>query len=220
MTLEDIMRTNGTCRYYRNDAVDDDVLVRVLDCARWAPSGGNRQPLRFVAVRDREKKRRLKALYLPLWNDFLAALNVGEKNYAARPQLLVDADHFANHLEQVPVMLIVCARLADVEPTDVALDRLSVVGGASIYPAVQNVLLAARAAGLGTALTTLLCAAEPAVKDLLDIPDDVATAAMVTLGWPARPFPRRLNRRPLAAFAFTDTYGAGALATTAPARAL
>ena len=97
------------------------------------------------------------------------------------------------------------------QPTDAALDRLSVVGGASIYPAVQNVLLAARAEGLGSALTTLLCAAEPEVKTLLGIPDDIATAAMVTIGWPARAFVRRLNRRPLTEFAFTDTYGDGAL---------
>ncbi|MGR9092360.1 MAG: nitroreductase family protein [Gammaproteobacteria bacterium] len=210
MTLDEIMRTNGTCRYYTTGPVDDDALRRVLDGARWAPTGGNRQPLRFIAVRDPAKKRRLKALYLPLWNDFLNAINAGEKQYDARPKLLVDADYFANHLEQIPVMLIVCVRLADVQPTDAALDRLSVVGGASIYPAVQNVLLAARAEGLGSALTTLLCAAEPDVKTLLGIPDDVATAAMVTIGWPARPFPRKLNRRPLAEFAFTDTYGDGA----------
>ena len=211
MTLEEIMRTNGTCRYYTTDPVDDAVLSRVLDCARWAPTGGNRQPLRFIAVRDAAKKQRLKALYLPLWNHFLDGINAGEKHYDARPKLLVDADHFANHLEQIPVMLIVCARLADVQPTDAVLDRLSVVGGASIYPAVQNVLLAARAEGLGTALTTLLCAVEPEVKTLLGIPDDVATAAMVTIGWPARPFPRKLKRRPLAEFAYTDTYGDGAL---------
>ena len=211
MQLAEIMRTNGTCRYYTTAPVDDTVLARVLDCARWAPSGGNRQPLRFIAVRDPEKKRRLKDLYLPLWNDFLAAINAGAKHYEARPKLLVDADHFAHHLDQVPVMLVVCARLADVQPTDVALDRLSVVGGASIYPAVQNVLLAARAEGLGSALTTLLCAVEPEVKTLLGIPDDIATAAMVTIGWPARAFVRRLNRRPLAEFAFTDTYGNGAL---------
>ena len=211
MTLEEIMRTNGTCRYYTRDPVDDAVLARVLDCARWAPTGGNRQPLRFIAVRDAAKKRELKALYLPLWNHFLDAIQAGEKHYDARPKLLVDANHFANHLEHIPVMLMACARLADVQPTDAGLDRLSVVGGASIYPAVQNVLLAARAEGLGTALTTLLCAVEPDVKMLLGIPDDVATAAMVTVGWPARPFPRKLNRRPLAAFAFTDTYGDGAL---------
>lgn len=207
MTLNEIMRTNGTCRYYTTDPVSEEVLSRVLDGARWAPTGGNRQPLRFVAVRDPEKKRKLKSLYLPIWNAFLDGINAGEKHYDARPKLLVDADHFANHLDEIPVMLVVCARLADVQPTDIELDRLSIVGGASVYPAVQNVLLAARAEGLGTALTTLLCAVEPAVKSLLEIPDDISTAAMVTIGWPKHAFPRKLKRRPLSEFAFTDTFG-------------
>ncbi len=104
-------------------------------------------------------------------------------------------------------MLVVCARLADVHPTDTELGRLSIVGGASVYPAIENILLAAREAGLGTALTTLLCAVEAEVKVLLRVPDDISTAAMVTIGWPAKPFPRKLTRRPLSEFAFTDRYG-------------
>src|SRR5262245_5762697 len=92
--------------------------------------------------------------------------------------------------------------------TDRHLDRLSIVGGASVYPSVQNLLLAARAEGLGTALTTLLCAVEPQVKGLLAIPDGVATAAMVALGYPAKGFPKKLARRPLAEWCFGDTYGA------------
>lgn len=207
MTLEQIMRTNGACRYYKNDPVSDDVLVKVLDSARWAPSGGNRQPLRFIVVRDDEKKKTLKDLYLTIWDAFLADINAGEKRYNALPKLLVDASHFANHLDQIPVLLVVCARLADVEPTDVNLDRLSIVGGASVYPAVQNVLLAARNAGLGTTLTTILCGAEGEVKKLLNIPEDISTAAMVAMGWPAQAFPQKLRRRPLAEFTFVDTFG-------------
>src|SRR5262245_38008877 len=91
--------------------------------------------------------------------------------------------------------------------TDRHLDRLSIVGGGSVYPSVQNLLLAARAEGLGTALTTLLCAVEPDVKALLGIPDEFITAAMIPLGWPAAPFPRRVGRGPLAAMAFVDTFG-------------
>lgn len=206
MELNELMRTNGTCRYYKLDAVSNEVLARVLDAARWAPSGGNRQPLRFIAVRDREKKRRLKALYLPIWHDYVKDIDAGKNRVQARPKLLVDADHFAQHMEEIPILLVVCARLADVHPTDTALDRLSIVGGASIYPAVQNVLLAARNEGLGTALTTLLCGVEPQVKALLGIPDDISTAAMVTMGWPAKPFPEKLSRRRLSQFAFTDRY--------------
>jgi len=205
------MRTNGTCRYYKSDEVPDELLAQVLDAARWAPSGGNRQPLRFIAVRDPEKKCQLKALYLPIWNNYVKGIDAGENRVQALPKLIEDADYFANHMDEIPIMLVVCARLDDVHPTDTALGRLSIVGGASIYPAVQNVLLAAREHGLGTALTTLLCAVEPEVKVLLGIPGDVSTAAMVTIGWPANPFPKKLTRRPLSEFAFTDHYGEGVL---------
>ena len=160
MDLSEIMRTNGTCRYYKSDEVSDILLAQVLDAARWSPSGGNRQPLRFIAVRDLEKKRRLKALYLPIWNDYVKGIDAGENRVQARPKIVEDADYFANHMDEIPIMLVVCARLADVHPTDAALERLSIVGGASIYPGVQNVLLAAREQGLGTALTTLLCAVD------------------------------------------------------------
>jgi nitroreductase len=108
------------------------------------------------------------------------------------------------------VLLVVCAQLGDLLATDRHLDRLSVVGGGSIYPAVQNVLLAARAEGLGTALTTLLCAVEPQVKELLAIPADALTAALVPLGWPARPLPKKLARRPLSDICFGDAWGAPA----------
>jgi nitroreductase len=208
MTLQEVIETTGTCRYYRPDAIPLDVLTRVLDAARYAPSGGNRQPVRLIAVRDAEKKRTLKEWYLPIWDAYAGRIKQAAPLDAARARLLENADHFARHLDEVPVLLVVCAALSDVLPTDQGLDRLSIVGGASVYPAVQNVLLKARDAGLGTALTTLLCMVEPQVKQLLHIPDGIATAAMITLGYPAKPFPKRLRRRPLAEMAFGDVYGA------------
>jgi nitroreductase len=207
MDLLEAIRTTPTCRFYTPDPVADDVLARVLDAARFAPTGGNRQPVRFVAVRDAAKRRRLAALYLPHWQRYYAQVTRGERRVGALPQIVANADHFARHLADVPVLVVVCAKLDDVHPTDAALGRLSVVGGASIYPAVQNLLLAARAEGLGSALTTLLCAEEPRVKELLMIPPDIATAAAIALGWPARPFPQRLDRAPLARSAFLDRYG-------------
>ncbi|MBI2800957.1 MAG: nitroreductase family protein [Gammaproteobacteria bacterium] len=208
MTLLDIMRTNGTCRFYKPDPVSDAMLAQVLDAARWGPTGGNRQPVSFIAVRDRRKKEALQALYLPIWNTYFEGYRSGSVRIGATPSLLGNADYFAHHMAGIPVMLVVCMRLADVHPTDHQLGRLSIVGGASVYPAVQNVLLAAREAGLGTALTTLLCAEEPKVKALLKIPEDISTAAMVTLGWPVKPFPKKLKRRPLGDMAFVDEYGA------------
>jgi nitroreductase len=200
-----VIETTPTCRFYRPDPVPGDVLARVFDATRWAPTGGNRQGVRFVAVRDAAKRRQLRDLYLPLWENYVARATA--RPGAPRPRLLENADHFARHLDEIPVLVVVCARLEDLLATDRHLERLSIVGGASVYPSVQNLLLAARAEGLGTALTTLLCAVEPQVTALLGIPDGVATAAMVTLGYPARGFPRRLARRPLAETCFVDNYG-------------
>lgn len=208
MELSAIMQSTGTCRHYTAEPVPDTVLAEVLDAARWAPSGGNRQPVSLIVVRERATKEALQALYLPFWESYVAGIGSGTVRLGIRDQRVFHAaDHFARHLADIPVMVVVCARLADVHPTDTALGRLSIVGGASVYPAVQNVLLAARAAGLGSALTTLLCAAEDEVKALLGIPADVSTAAMVTLGWPEKPFPRKLARRPLAEMAWAERYG-------------
>ena len=208
MQFTDVVRTSATCRYYKPDPVPVALLGRVLDAARWAPSGGNRQPLRFIVVRDAARKRQLQDLYLPIWDQYVAGIRQGSVRVGAKPGIVDHADHFARHLADIPVLLLVCARLADVHPTDHQLGRLSVVGGASIYPAVQNVLLAARDAGLGTALTTLHCAVEPALKTIFAIPEDISVAAMVTLGWPAQALPTKLARRPLAEMVFADTYGA------------
>ena len=102
---------------------------------------------------------------------------------------------------------MVCARLEDVHPTDHELGRLSVVGGASIYPAVQNLLLSCRAVGLGSALTTLLCHEEAKIKELLAIPADISVVATIALGYPEKPFPKKLSRRPVSEIAFVDRYG-------------
>jgi nitroreductase len=205
MDFREVIETTGACRFYRPDPVPGDVLARVLDAARYAPTGGNRQGVRLLAVRDAGKRRALRDLYVPLWEQYMA--RAGARPGAPLPKLIQAADHMARHLDEVPVLLVVCAQLGDLLATDRHLDRLSVVGGGSIYPAVQNVLLAARAEGLGTALTTLLCAVEPQVKTLLAIPDDVLTAALVPLGYPARGFPKKLARRPLGDLCFGDAWG-------------
>lgn len=207
MDLYEAMRSTGSTRYYETRDIPDDVMARVLDAARCAPSGGNRQPVRFLLVKDAAKKRRLKELYLPIWDAYVDAIP-NEKRVGSMLRLIENAGHFARHLDEVPVMVVVCAVLSDVYPSDAKLGRLSVVGGASIYPMVQNLILACRAEGIGSTLTTLLCGVEPEVKKLLDIPAEIATAAMITLGYPVRGFPKHLKRRPLAEMVFLDTYGA------------
>ena len=206
MNFRDVIETTGTCRFYRPDPIPDDVLARVLDGARYAPTGGNRQGVRFLVVRDAARRRQLKDWYLPLWDQYAGRATA--RPGAPKPKMLENADHFARHLDEIPALVIVCAQLGDLLATDRHLDRLSIVGGASVYPSVQNLLLSARAEGLGTALTTLLCALEPQVKAHFGIPDGVATAALVAMGYPAKGFPKKLARRPLSEIAFADSWGA------------
>src|SRR5689334_6610238 len=139
MDFREVIETTGACRHYRPDPVPDDVLARVLDGARYAPTGGNRQGVRFLLVRDADKRRALRDLYVPLWEQYIA--RAGARPGAPLPKLVAAADHMARHLDAVPVLIVVCAQIGDLLATDRHLDRLSVVGGGSIYPSVQNLML-------------------------------------------------------------------------------
>lgn len=209
MELQDVIRVAGSCRFFRPDPVSDEVLARLFDAARFAPQGGNRQPVRWIVVRDRAVKQQLQDWYLIPWKAYLRATETGEVQIggASAQRMARNADHMAEHLGEAPVLLVACAVLSDLTTPDAALDRVGIVGGASIYPAVQNLLLSAREIGLGAALTTLLCAFEPQVKELLAIPQGVATAGMIVLGWPARPLATRLTRRPVEDAVFAERYG-------------
>jgi nitroreductase len=209
MELQDVIRIAGSCRFFRPDPVSDEVLVRLFDAARFAPQGGNRQPVRWIVVRDRTVKQQLQDWYLIPWKAYLRATETGEVQIGgtSAQRMARNADHMAEHLAEAPVLLVACAVLSDLTTPDAALDRVGIVGGASIYPAVQNLLLSAREIGLGAALTTLLCAFEPQVKELLAIPQGVATAGMIVLGWPARPLATRLTRRPVEDGVFAERYG-------------
>ena len=126
---------------------------------------------------------------------------------AKRDRMLAAADHLAEHLDVSPVIAVFCFDARRMAITDAGLGRPSVVGGASVYPAVQNLLLACRAEGLGCVLTTLLCQAEPQLRVLLEIPDPWATAAFVPIGWPASKGYGPLTRRPVQDMAFGDRFG-------------
>jgi nitroreductase len=203
------IRTTGACRYFKPDPVSDDVLARLFDAARHGPQGGNRQPVRYIVVRDAAVKKQLQEWYLRCWKGHL------ERGYRAGAgaqsggvsKVVRDADHLANHLDDVPVLVVVCAELSGLVITDAKLDRPSVVGGASVYPSVQNLLLAARNEGLGATLTTILCEVEPEVRELLGIPAGLITCATVALGYPERALPTRLTRAPVSEIAFSERYG-------------
>lgn len=207
MELTEAMRSVGTCRYFTSDAVDDEVLHRAFDVARFGPQGGNRQPVRWVVVRGAARKRALAELYLPMWKAYLGGIGDDSIDVGAMPRTVQDADHFAEHLAEAPAIVVVCAEIDGLHPTDLELDRLSVVGGASIYPTVQNFCLALRDQGVGSAVTTLLCHHEVKVRELLEIPDGILTAAHIAIGYPAKGFPRKLTRSAVADIVSGETYG-------------
>jgi nitroreductase len=205
MDVIEAIKTTGACRYFKPDPVPDDVLERLFDAARHGPQGGNRQPVRYIVVRDPALKKPLAEWYLQYWNNVLEMAARGE--YRARSRVLSDATHMANHFGEIPALVVVCAILGDLTRTDAGLDRPGVVGGASVYPSIQNLMLAARNEGLGATLTTILCAFEPQVKELLGIPPELITCATIALGYPKRPLPKKLSRAPVSAIVFSDRYG-------------
>lgn len=202
------MRTVGTCRRFRPDPVPDEILRAALEAARFAPQGGNLQPVRWILVRDPALRRALRDLYVPLWEAYVAEVGGGERGIGQADRAVRDADHFAHHLHEVPVIAVACARVGHLWATDQDLGRLSIVGGASVYPFVQNLCLALRALDVATAVTTLLCQAEPEVRELLAIPDGVATACHVAIGYREGAWPRHLRRRPVEETTYTDRWGA------------
>src|ERR1700720_374411 len=155
MELYEAMRGAATTRSFAPDPVPREVLRRVLDNARFAPSGGNRRGWRLIAVEDADTRRSLRDLYQPHWRDYMertgaAAILADPGDLPpARVRMLRRADEFAERLHEVPLHLVVCAQLGDLAIVDSGLDRPSIVGGASVYPFVQNILLGLRAEGLG-----------------------------------------------------------------------
>jgi nitroreductase len=214
--LYELMRCAPSTRRFSDEPVSREALERVLDDARFAPSGGNRQGWRVIVVTNAALRRRLRDLYQEPWDAYMvktggrAALDAGEASglRPGRLKMLRGADEYARNFHEVPVHLVVCVELSALAITDSELDRPSIVGGASIYPFVQNVLLGLRKEGLGASFTTLLVPAEEAVRELLGIPQGVVLAGHIAVGHRADPWPSRLERNPVSEFAFGDRFGA------------
>ncbi|HKU40979.1 MAG TPA: nitroreductase family protein [Polyangiales bacterium] len=210
--LYDIMQTTRAVRRLRPDPVPEDVLQRVLQAATWGPSGGNRQPWRVIVVRELATKQTLQQLYSKLWTAYAAAsrakfASLPDALRARADKSLAAGDYLAEHFAEVPVLLTFVFDPGGLAITDAKLNRPSVVGGGSLYPAVQNALLACRAEGLGCVLTTLLCAEEPKLRELFALPEPWCFHAFVPIGYPVGRGHGPLSRRPVADMAFGEKWG-------------
>ncbi|MFQ5667513.1 MAG: nitroreductase family protein [Candidatus Binatia bacterium] len=212
--LFEAMHTQRSVRRFRPDPVPNSVLRQVLEAATRAPSARNAQPWYFVAVRDRNMRRTIGELYLQAWQcaEAYTATTDADGDIKDRPgyaAMMQAVDKLARHLDSAPVLVLACLDTTQLGPMA---DRSGGIVAplpayASIFPAVQNLMLAARGLGLGSTLTTLHAIVEAEIRAAIGIPPHVHIAALVPLGYPMRPF-RTPRRKPVDAVAFLDRWGA------------
>ena len=182
LSLFEAIYTQRAIRHFTPEPVDDALIERMIEAATKAPSARNVQPWRFIVVRERETKARLGAIFDDL----------GQNRPGGAPDRMP--------WEEVPVLIVVCSEGSFGEGVAAATAM-----DASIYPAVQNMLLAARALGLGTVLTTRWKQREAELRPLLGLPETLSIHAIVPTGWPAMRF-GRTTRRPAAEVTFRERY--------------
>ena len=225
--LLETMRTTFAAREFTDAPVPDEAIARWIDDARFAPSGGNRQGWRVIVVREPATKRAIAELGVPTMKRYVAQVAAGEAPWntvnptrlsAAQieaqpvPARLVDAIALA------PVVLVVCVDLAVVASFDSQLARVGVISGASIYPFVWNLLLAANADGFGGTLTTFSVGAEPELRKLLGVPQQFAVAAVLPIGAPVKRL-TQLKRKPARELATRERFDGAQLVPALDAEA-
>ena len=199
MDIFEAINTQRAMRRLKPDPVPDELIWKLLDAAVRAPSGGNRQPWNFIVIRDPATKKQIAEWYLDAWNKSYGLIREAAMANPATAKTFASADYLANHLAEVPVFIVATVNNAGVAPVSPP--------GASIYPAVQNLMLAARALGLGTTLTTMHRSNEDKVKALLGIPAQVETMALIPVGWPRGKFGTG-ERLPTQKVVYWDKWGA------------
>ena len=214
MELFDVMRTTFAAREYTGEPLPDSVLHQILDNARFAPSGGNRQGNRVIVVRDPATRDQLARLSEPAAKRYIAQVHLGESPWnTIVPSKVTDEmaqrtptpAMLTEPFRNASVVLVFVVDLKVVASSDQHLDRIGVISGASIYPFVWNVLLGARQAGFGGTITTLAVAQEPKLQALLGIPVDHAVCAVVPLGRPVKQL-TKLKRRPVSEIATRERF--------------
>ena len=195
MELNEAMRTTFSARDYTGDEISDETLYEILESARFAPSGGNRQGNRVIVVRDQDTKNRISDLNIPAAKRYVAQAEAGENPWnAVVPTSVSDAEIDATvplplltePFKTASAVLVFVVDLKVVASVDQYLDRIGIVSGASIYPFVWNVLMLARQAGYGGTITTLAITQEQDLRELLGIPSDFGVCAVVPLGKPVK----------------------------------
>jgi nitroreductase len=216
--LFEIMYSLRSMRRLKPDPIADELVWKILDAGSRAPSGGNTQPWRFLVVRDAETKRFVQERYQRGWDRYLQAnaevastapVAMTPAEAAARAKMVAAAGHLAAHLHEAPVLLFVCMmpRSLPLPPDPESQPPSPAALYASIFPAVQNILLACRAHGLGATLTTLHLLYERGIKERLGIPAEIETVAMIPIGWPVGRF-GPVRRAPVETVTYWDRWGA------------
>ena len=216
MELREAMRTTPASREYTDDDVPDDVLYEILDNARFAPNGGNRQAWRVIIVRDAAKKQRISELYDLGMREYIGHAIAGvvpfvAENYGKDPQIDLEAARQSplpqehSHIATAPVLIVILLDTAAVSSVDSGIGRVPVTAGGSAFPFAHNILLGARDAGYGGHVTSVLAREEPALRALLDIPEQFILATMLPLGKPVREI-TKLKRAPVDEFTTIDSF--------------
>ena len=203
------IRTTGATRYISTKDVPDSVIVKAIEAARFGPSGGNRQPVRWIVVRDKQMRQQLADLYLPLWQRDMEMFLTGQMRTGATLGPTVQAaNYMAEHFADAPAIVVATVQKADMHAHMKGPDGPNMVGGSSIYTFVQNFCVALRSMGVGSCITTLLTEREEQVAKLMNLPDDVMCACQILVGYPQDKMVTKLNRMPLNELIFSETYGA------------
>jgi nitroreductase len=221
ITLFDAMYTARALRWLRPDPVPEALITRVLDAAIRAPSGGNAQNWIFIVVREQERRQRLAAIYRKA-SDEVAEIYAarGRPAYQTEDQynrMMAAGRYLWDHIGDAPVLLVPCIRKRDMPPRDALPKAVAAryeahlayqqrILGASIYPAVQNIILACRGLGLGTLITTNHILYEDEVRQVLGMPQDMFTFALMPIGYPRGRY-GPLARRPVSDVAFAERWG-------------
>lgn len=216
MDLYEVMRTTFACREWTDDPVSDETIYRILENARFAPNGGNRQGQHIIVLKDKETRKQLVPLIREVTDIYTAQTAAGEAPWNSIVPTSVDEAAIraadgpvsfpgVHGMVEAPAVLIVTVDLSVVASFDKYLERVGVISGASIYPLVWNVLMAARNEGLGGVLTTYLADKEAEVQELLGIPEHHAVAAMLPIGVPVKQL-TKLRRKPVEDFVTIDRF--------------